>query len=183
MSDQKPALHYVSTFDEARALIEKPDRFWVINCGCREQNGPCKQSRTDICLEFSGGPVNWGSNKHEISRAEVEEIFREAKEKTLVARPFRDRNDMTRTDGVCFCCECCCDYFVKKDEHRSDKGTFIETTDKDLCENCGTCEEVCYFGARVFDGEVLEMNRDECCGCGLCVEVCPDEAIEMIRRG
>lgn len=182
MSNQEPALHYVSTLDEARKIIAEHDQFWVINCGCREHHGPCKQSRIDVCLEFSGGEVSWGSNKHPATRAEVESILREAEEKHLVARPFRDQKTKTVTDGICFCCECCCDYFVEKDTHRCDKGAYIEVTDKDLCAHCGTCEDYCYFGARKLEGEELVIDREECYGCGLCVEVCPEGCVRMIAK-
>jgi ferredoxin len=127
-------------------------------------------------IEGSGG-----SGKREVSLAEVAEFLREAEEKHLVTRPFRDEGTRTRVDGICFCCDDCCGYFLGEDEP-CDKGDLIEKTDMGSCTHCGACADVCYFGARQMrDGE-LAVDREKCYGCGLCVDVCPVECVEMVRR-
>ena len=80
MTEKKEvALHYVCTLDEARKLTEGIDKFWVLNCGCREHYGDnCERSRKDVCLVFYDAPVTWGSNLREISKDEMKEIFKEA---------------------------------------------------------------------------------------------------------
>lgn len=98
-------------------------------------------------------------------------------------RPFRDMDTRTETEGICFCCDDCCDYFAAENPNPCDKGLYIAQTDEELCNHCGSCEDFCYFGARSFDGEYLDVNRDECYGCGVCVGICPEEAISMVLRG
>lgn len=49
-----------------------------------------------------------------------------------------------------------------------------------LCNNCGLCEKICYFGA------IRKINKrykitEDCDGVGLCVEVCPRGAIELVK--
>ncbi|NIN01700.1 MAG: hypothetical protein GTO24_27465 [candidate division Zixibacteria bacterium] len=184
MNNQDLAFHYVCTWDQAKEIAGRFDRYWVMNCGCREERGAkCARSRMDLCLMFredSGG--SGGSGKKEISKAELEEIFKEAKEKHLVTRPFRNDEDRTKIEGMCFCCDDCCWYFQKPTENISDKGNLIENTTMDECTHCGDCVEVCYFKARNMDDGELVLNRDECYGCGLCAGVCPTECIEMIPR-
>ncbi|MBM4398749.1 MAG: 4Fe-4S binding protein [Candidatus Cloacimonetes bacterium] len=180
MSSTELFMHYVCTPAEAGDLIDLHDKFWVCNCGCRENAGECKQSRKDVCLMFSTETGSSGSDMKEITKAEVEEILREASDKKLVARPFRN-NDFTDTDGICFCCQDCCGYFTENNEH-CNKGKFIEQTDMESCIHCGLCVEVCYFGARTLENGKLVVNRDKCYGCGLCEAVCPVSCIAMEQR-
>ncbi len=181
MAETEVPLHYVCTHEEARALAASRDRFWVCNCGCREGGNGCKRSREDVCLEFSPVTEASGSGWREISRKEAEEIFREAEDKRLVTRPFRKADDRTATDGICFCCDDCCGYFLNREE-RCDRGAFVEETDLSLCTDCLACVAPCHFEARKIKNGRLSLNRDECYGCGLCVEACPSGGITMVRR-
>ena len=179
MKSDELHLHYVCTLAEARQLIGDSQEFWVENCGCRNQNGPCNQSRTDICLSFRKDAPSWDLERRQLTREEVDELLIEAVEKRLVTRPFRDMNNKPVTDGICFCCKCCCDYFRDDAQYPCDKGTHVEETDPEICIHCGTCEEYCYFKARLWDGEELRVDLDKCYGCGVCVEMCSEEAIRM----
>jgi ferredoxin len=180
MSQQELHMHYVCTHDEAKKLMESHDQFWVSNCGCREPKGNCARSRMDVCLMFSGDGGSSGSGKKEITTAQAWAILDEAETGHLVTRPFRD-DAKTGTDGICFCCDDCCGYFLDKNEI-CDKGKFIENTDKDSCTLCGDCVDTCYFKAREVANAEMIVNKDECYGCGLCAQVCPEKCIEMIAR-
>jgi ferredoxin len=172
-------MHFVCTIDEAKEYIKNESEFWVSNCGCRERKGKCNQSRIDVCLMFHDIPTS-GSGKREIKRVDVNSILQEAKEKKLVPRPFRNE-DRTRVDGVCFCCNDCCSYFLDADE-KSDKGIMIEKTDMASCTDCGSCVDVCFFNARTIQDDKLKIIFDNCYGCGLCIDACPEDSIEMINR-
>ena len=174
------AMHYVCTHDKARELVGRHSRFWVSNCGCRESRKHCARSRMDVCLMFIGDEFASGSGKREITLADVESILHEAETKNLVARPFRN-DAKTETDGICFCCDDCCGYFLNAAE-KCDKGELIARTDFDPCTHCGICEEACYFKARTMRDDQLTVDADRCYGCGLCVSSCPEECIEMTPR-
>lgn len=183
MSEESVALHYVCTREEARRIVDDHNRFWVSNCGCREIQGGCKRSRMDVCLRFREATAASDSGLRTITRREVDEILREAQEKHLVTRPFRDEATKTETEGICFCCDDCCGYFVDPGGYTCDKGSFIQQTDTDRCTGCLTCVEVCHFGARrEVDGK-LTLQSDKCHGCGLCVDVCPEGCVVMVGRG
>jgi len=177
------AFHYVCRRQEAAQLINAHNRFWVVACGCRKERGDvCRSSRHDICLWFHGHMhENFGSPS-EISRAQAMRLLAQAKTEHLVTRPFRNEQDRSITEGICFCCDDCCYYFVKPGE-KCDKGAFVEHTDADLCRHCGTCVEVCYFRARELNDDALKVTKDSCYGCGLCVDICPEDAIEMVKAG
>jgi len=48
--------------------------------------------------------------------------------------------------------------------------------DKDKCDGCGECVDVCPVDAIELQSEKAVIN-DECIDCGICVETCPNEAI------
>ena len=53
--------------------------------------------------------------------------------------------------------------------------------DESLCAACGTCLEVCRFGA-VIEGETYSVDPLECEGCGACAVTCPSEAVSFTRH-
>jgi len=140
MAGDGSAFHFVCTQQDAEKSARSYNRFWVSNCGCRENRGTCGRSRMDVCLLFREDFPPTGSGLHEIDRAQVDDIFREAREKRPVTRPFRNDKDPQKVDGICFCCDDCCEYFQDQSE-RCDKGDYIENTDRDRCSDCGLCVE------------------------------------------
>ena len=181
MGDNDLELHFVCTLDEARKIIDEQDRCWVSNCACREHRGPCKRSRMDVCLQFAAKTAADGSHKKKASKATADRILEEAAEKHLVPRPFRSE-DRSKTEGICFCCDDCCGYFLGLHEP-CNKGDMIEVTDTGACSECGVCAEVCHFGARTIGKkQQLVVDRDKCYGCGLCADVCPTGCITMVLR-
>ncbi|MCK5051457.1 MAG: hypothetical protein KAS53_06960 [Candidatus Cloacimonetes bacterium] len=181
MNDSNIPFHYVCTRDEAIELSKKFDEFWVSNCGCRETGNGCERSRIDVCLFFKEYKEGSGSNFHKVQKEFLEELFKEAEEKHLVTRPFRDSEDMTKTAGICFCCDDCCEY-LKTQNDLCDKGTLIEKTDLNKCTDCELCVAVCYFKARKMEDNKLVIEQDNCYGCGLCIDVCAVDCIKMVQR-
>lgn len=56
--------------------------------------------------------------------------------------------------------------------------------DKDKCDGCGTCYEVCPADPTVFDEPNPKANvvhPEACEECLACVENCPNEAITMVE--
>jgi Pyruvate/2-oxoacid:ferredoxin oxidoreductase delta subunit len=182
MSQNGLHFHYVCTHEEALDLIQQRESFWISNCGCREERGnQCRRSRQDVCLQFSEATAASGSARRAVSKAEVITLLQEATSKQLVARPFRKEGDFSVTDGICFCCDDCCGYFLNPEEE-CDKGAFIEKTDLEACTHCGLCEDICHFAARTMVNSELSLNRENCYGCGLCVTVCPEACVQMVAR-
>ena len=109
------------------------------------------------------------------------EVFRIARDRLLVCRPFRAPANRAVTEGICFCCDDCCSYFLDPAEP-CDRGTLVEVTEMGLCSQCDACVPVCHFGARSTGEGGLSVDWDRCFGCGLCERVCPVGAIRMAVR-
>ena len=50
--------------------------------------------------------------------------------------------------------------------------------DKDACNGCGSCADVCPVDA-IKVNDKATVDEDECIDCGTCVEECPEGAIEL----
>ena len=50
--------------------------------------------------------------------------------------------------------------------------------DKNKCDGCGTCVEICPVNAIKIKKEKAVIS-DECVECGQCVEQCPNKAISL----
>ena len=54
---------------------------------------------------------------------------------------------------------------------------------KEKCDGCGNCIEVCPFGVlEIRNGKVIVKDLKNCKRCGACMYACPNEAIE-IKKG
>ena len=64
---------------------------------------------------------------------------------------------------------------------RIEAGGMVSTVTEKLCGGCGTCEEVCPYGAITVDLDELKASSNDilCKGCGSCASACPECAITM----
>lgn len=58
----------------------------------------------------------------------------------------------------------------------------IAIIDQDRCTGCGTCLEMCRFGAVIDRGVTCSINPLDCEGCKVCVVFCPEKAIDFPDR-
>ncbi len=70
----------------------------------------------------------------------------------------------------------------KKLEEHEFLGGAVALIDPELCQGCGTCEQVCRFGAVIPPGEhnlTYRVDPIACDGCASCVYACLEGAIQM----
>jgi MinD superfamily P-loop ATPase len=67
---------------------------------------------------------------------------------------------------------------IKQEEHDFLSGQ-VAVIDVEKCVACGTCAEVCRFGAAIPGDEVYRVDSLACEGCASCFYQCPEEAIRM----
>lgn len=61
-------------------------------------------------------------------------------------------------------------------------GLPVPIVEKEKCNLCGQCAEICQFGAIVCIGDRVSVFPDLCHGCGGCTLVCPERAIRETPR-
>ena len=159
------------------------DRFWVSTCWCRAEKGKCARSAMEVCLSFREDSPADPSGMKEVSRDEVLALIDDARERGLVSRMFARKGGDGEIEGICFCCDDCCYYFRSDVETAAcDRGMFAARIDMGACAACGTCVDVCYFGAREIADGKLAVADEKCDGCGLCADVCPEACVTMAVR-
>ncbi len=62
-------------------------------------------------------------------------------------------------------------------DSQKDVGIMIPQVDKNLCNFCGKCAEVCQFHAIAVIGKKILVFPELCHGCGSCMLICPERAI------
>ncbi len=67
-------------------------------------------------------------------------------------------------------------------EERAYTGSQVAEIDPDLCTACGTCEEVCRFGAIARATGAHRVDPLACEGCAACFYACPAQAIRMVEQ-
>jgi ferredoxin len=58
---------------------------------------------------------------------------------------------------------------------------YVAELDRTTCVACGSCAEVCPFGALNVQEQTLAIDAKACMGCGVCVAACPQDALSLER--
>ena len=60
--------------------------------------------------------------------------------------------------------------------------SLMASVDKETCNGCGFCEEVCFYFAMKVQNKLARVEKGRCTGCGLCLGTCPFNSISLVRR-
>ncbi|MEZ4484908.1 MAG: 4Fe-4S binding protein [Syntrophotaleaceae bacterium] len=58
-------------------------------------------------------------------------------------------------------------------------GGFTATVRTELCDGCGTCQQLCRFDAVTLQQRKARIDPISCEGCGVCRHFCPQQAIDF----
>jgi Pyruvate/2-oxoacid:ferredoxin oxidoreductase delta subunit len=179
-------LEKVIPYPAARSIIlNQPLKLAVLECPCRAQKeNSCPR---DVCLvvgePFVSFVVEHSPDKaRRIEVGEALQILQEEEERGHIHTAWFKDVMHGRFYTICNCCKCCClgmaSYFrgVPRIAHSG----YQPSIDVNSCTNCGSCREICPFGAIASIDDVPVVNSSLCMGCGLCVSHCPGQAIELI---
>jgi formate hydrogenlyase subunit 6/NADH:ubiquinone oxidoreductase subunit I len=123
-----------------------------------------------------------------VSLEEVVNIFKNAEKEGLV---HQASNIQGSTALICNCCSCCCPYLKSYEKlgqaSATVKSNFDPMWDRELCQLCETCVEICPMKALEHhwphraDGsdDFIDRDANRCIGCGLCASNCPNQAISL----
>ncbi len=162
-------------------IIEDAEVIAVTKCTCRVIAHKCDLP-VEVCLQVNNAArytLDRGTGR-ELTREEALEILHQTEEAGLVHVTM---NKAHVSHFICNCCPCCCQALplvISDGLKICDPSRYQAVIDVDLCVQCGTCVERCYFNAIREDGSAMVVDETKCMGCGLCHGTCPEKAIRLI---
>ncbi|HMF32782.1 MAG TPA: 4Fe-4S binding protein [Candidatus Lokiarchaeia archaeon] len=181
--------NYIAPTEEILEIIRRQPALSMGWCYCRRRGGvPLDDPWIWTCIHVGTAQSLKQLAKYKPLKsakvAEVENLVRRAQEKGLVHQLVT----APTKDYVYVICNCDPKYCVMLSNltrlrmPNVVESNFVAEQDDNGCQNCGTCEGRCYFGARVMRDGKLMFDPRLCYGCGLCVTTCPTGAIRLQRR-
>lgn len=181
-------LEQIIPYPKARELVLKgPPDLGVWECPCRRiRDNPCEP--TQVCMIIGQSFVDYHMEHNpeltrRITQGEALELLREEHERGHFHSAWFKDACLDRFYALCNCCKCCCggiQAMVKYGTPMVAPSGYISRVDETRCSGCGTCEEVCPFGAIQVDDAAVVI-WDKCMGCGVCVGQCRDDAVSLVR--
>ncbi len=190
--DQIPVSSEVTSYQNARQIIEQADFGAVGICYCRHKkhhlNEPCATAvpMEDTCISLGTGArflVRRGFAKQQ-STEQLLNILQNCRQQGLT---HITDNIREKPSFICNCCSCCCELLagVKLGFNEGiAKAPFILQLATERCNGCGRCVAACNVNALVWQGERLPVTlREEVClGCGACLVACQRGALSLQPR-
>lgn len=181
-------LEQVIPYPVARNIIlSAPPEITVYECGCRlARQSPC--SPTQVCM-FIGEPFASFMLEHHpreskaLSQVEALDLLKSEHERGHIHTAWFKNAMLDRFYVICNCCKCCCggiETMVKYGISMMSSSGYVAWVDETLCGACGTCVDLCPFGAQSLE-TYSTIAWDTCMGCGVCVDQCPNDALSLIR--
>ncbi len=176
-----------------RIILEEPEYIAVMDCPCRlSRNKPCEP--VNVCIAVGRTTAQFwlehGDRYHarKITQEDALQIIRDGRGRGEITTAWFKVATGARTGVICTCCRCCCGgleamRIARGLKHSGDLSILIPSgykveRDRDRCNSCGTCVDVCMFEAMNKDEEGDPVyERDLCMGCGLCIEKCEQGAL------
>ena len=181
-------LEQIIPYPMARDIVLKgPPDVAVFQCGCRQiRDNPCQPIQ--VCMAIGQPFVDFILEHHpksscRLTQSEALELLKQEHERGHLHSAWFKDVMLNRFYAICNCCKCCCggiEAMVKYGAPSMVSSGYMAKVDKANCNVCGTCVDVCPFGALSLN-EVLKVNWEKCMGCGVCASQCPGEAISLVR--
>jgi NAD-dependent dihydropyrimidine dehydrogenase PreA subunit len=174
--------------DSLSKIIENAVELSVSKCPCRVIEHKCDKP-VEVCIQVNNAAkyvIDRGTGR-KISKEEALKILKDCEEKGLV-HITNNQKELGRYHYICNCCSCCCQNLtltISRGLNVYAPSRYQAKIDPELCSNCGTCLDRCYFNAidevESNGGKTITRINEKCMGCGLCYVTCPNEAIALVE--
>ncbi|MFD2112704.1 ATP-binding protein [Thiorhodococcus fuscus] len=194
-----PVSSQITSYEDARRIIEEADFCAVTLCYCRHKKEhlgeTCRKGAPveDICMVLGEGArflVRRGFAQERDTASMLETLeYARSLGLTHVTDNVRERPSF-----LCNCCRCCCELMAGVQlgfEEGIAKTPFLAEIDSEHCNYCGACLSACNVkciglapGARALPKKArfAEIDASVCLGCGACIPVCEQNAIHLVER-
>lgn len=175
-----------------KIIFENPGLIVAMECPCKiASKAPCRP--LNACMAI-GDPIAsfWLEHCKKyhpqiMTRDEAWEHIKKLRATGHVQQVFAKKSSRGQTYAICNCCKICCASLKgtksakKADRHLSQTASsgYSVRLDKNKCDLCGDCVNICQFEAHEIKEGKLIYTRQDCVGCGLCVEHCTREALTL----
>ncbi|MCJ7625672.1 MAG: 4Fe-4S binding protein [Anaerolineaceae bacterium] len=182
-----PDSRAILPIDIASEMVKAEPLIGVADCYCRSarlQVGKECEHPLETCLVFNeiAETLIDAGIARKIEHAETLNILQNCEEAGLIH--FVD-NVEGHIKSMCNCCACSCVIMSVVKRGGTNAGgvsRFIVSHTEEICEQCGTCAQICPTNALLYDNQHLSIQTEKCIGCGLCVSRCPNGALQLIPR-
>ena len=181
-------LEQIIPYAAARDIVmSEPDRIVALECPCRSvRESPCLP--LDVCLIIGEPFATFVAEHHPdtarwITQGEAVDILRAERDRGHVHHAFFKDAMLGRFYAICNCCSCCCGA-MQAWRHGTPmlaSSGYVAKVDRAACVACGSCAEICPFGALSVREGTLVLDATACMGCGVCVGACPQGALSLKR--
>ena len=180
----------VYTSDQVSSYIESADAIAVGHCYCHHEAYLLGKETCDApeyrCMNFGPGALYTSERgiTRLITKEEALEIIEACAESGLV---HMGSNTSSYLEFLCNCCRCHCGILQSLtkigEPNLTASSGYIAEVNKELCDACGDCLEVCTIDAVSFgDEQTAVVDQLSCIGCGLCARHCSADAMSMDLR-
>ncbi|MDF1580650.1 MAG: 4Fe-4S binding protein [Desulfuromonadales bacterium] len=195
-ADQIPVSSTVTSYEDARQIIESSSFGAVGMCYCRHKkehlDATCAKGAPveNICISL-GSAARFMARRgfaREQSKAELLAILDTARTHNLTHITDNIRH---QPSFICNCCSCCCELMLGSQAGYQDgigKTPFLAQVDKDACNGCGLCFAACNVKALTpascseKAARYADLDEPACLGCGACIPVCKCGALSLVER-
>jgi len=171
----------VAPFEDVKKIVEMADNLAVTACTCKVVTGAPCDTTLEVCIQVNRAAdyaLERGTGR-QLTKQETLDMLEKCQDEGLVHVVGNSRG---LGHIICNCCEDCCINWTgsrKAGAKFTDPSRFSAVIDADLCTQCETCLDRCFFKAIDLENDPPAIDEEECMGCGLCVATCPTEAIHL----
>ncbi len=177
-------------------IFREPDFIAVMDCPCRAARGGGEACGPVSCCIAVGRDIAefWLDHcgryhPRRITQEEALDLIRDYRKRGHITQAFFKVATGGSTGVICNCCPDCCVSLEASRRVRKFGGKLSQSAGSgysvreapDLCRNCGSCTDVCPFGAMIRWDGIRSYDRAACMGCELCVEHCTSGALSLYR--